>query len=164
MIGAPSEIVKAIDFEFENTLPEATTVLVNAPFLDGEPVISPVVELMERPAGSPEALHDETGLFSLSVNSGVLENATPTFPEKLCPLVMMGAPAIIKISTCSESAPPGPVAVMVGLNSPTLVGVPVIAPVLELIESPAGSPVALQLVTGRFPLSSTENVQLNGDP
>lgn len=159
MIGAPSAIVKAIDFEFENTLPEATTVLVKAPFLVGVPVMSPVVELIESPAGSPEALHENAGLFSLSVNSGVLENATPTFPEKLCPLVIMGAPAIIKNSTCSESDPPGPVAVMVALNSPTLVGVPVIAPVLELIVSPAGSPVALQLVTGRFSASSTENVQ-----
>lgn len=77
---------------------------------------------------------------------------------------MMGTPVIIEISTFSESAPPGPVAVMVGLNSPILVGVPVIKPVLELIERPAGSPVALQLVTGRFALSSTEKAQLNGIP
>ena len=57
--------------------------------------------------------------------------------------------------------PPGPVAVSVTAVLPPFRGVPVILPVVVLIFAQLGSPVADQLVTGRFVLSVSEKVLLN---
>lgn len=52
---------------------------------------------------------------------------------------------IVSVSV-SVSLPAEFVAVREGEDDPAVVGVPVMAPVEVLMESPAGSPVALQLV------------------
>jgi hypothetical protein len=95
MIGTPSVIVKAMFVAGLVPLPlVAVKIVVNAPFVVGVPETVPVVVLSVSPEGSPVADQEVAGLFSASLSPGVLENATPTFPVKLCPPVMMGASLI----------------------------------------------------------------------
>jgi hypothetical protein len=57
------------------------------------------------------------------------------------------------------------VAVKLAVDEPFAVGVPVIAPVVVLSKSPAGSPVALQEVAGRSSASSRVGVaEVNATP
>ena len=78
---------------------------------------------------------------------------------------MLGGPTSIKIiAVVGSLVPPGPVAVRVIVVVSTSCGVPVIWPVVVLSVAQLGSPVAAQLVTGRFVLSVSENVLLNDIP
>ena len=70
------------------------------------------------------------------------------------------------VAVVASLVPPGPVAVseIVVLPLSCGVGVPVIAPVVAFSVAQLGSPVAAQLITGRFTLSVSENVWLNAVP
>lgn len=109
--------------------------------------------------GNPVADQLVTGRFVASVSEKVLLNAVPTAPLAVCPAVMIGTPsAIVKAILVAVPAPPPPVAVKEAVNEPLVVGVPEIAPVVVLSDSPAGSPVALQEVAGRSSASSRAGV------
>jgi hypothetical protein len=165
MIGTPSAIVKEMLVAvLAPPPPVAVNEAVNEPLAVGVPVIAPVVVLSASPAGSPVTLQEVAGRSSASSRAGVWENATPTLPVKLCPAVIIGGPRAIEITAVFVSEPPGPVAVSVIVELPLSCGVPVIAPVVVFSASPAGSPVAAQLVTGRFTASVSENVLLNAVP
>jgi len=60
--------------------------------------------------------------------------------------VIVGAGRAMVRASVAVPVPPALVALMVTLNGPLTVGVPVIAPVLVLTLSPLGNPVALKLV------------------
>ena len=60
--------------------------------------------------------------------------------------------------------PPSPMAVTEVVNVPAAVGDPVMAPVVAFSDRPAGSPVAVQLVAGRFEESVRVTNSPNGIP
>ena len=119
MMGAPSEIVKAINVPaspiFTPSSPNlfaAVKRAVNEPFVVGVPDMAPVVALIAIPAGNPVATHDVAGRFSASVSAIVPEKTSPTLPVKLCPEVMIGGNPS-QIVAVASSVPPGPVAASV---------------------------------------------------
>ena len=112
--------------------PVAVRVIVVLPVSWGVPVIAPVVALRVAQLGNPVALQLVTGRLVESASEKVLLKASPTFPEPVWPGVIDGAPTAIVIVAVSVSEPPGPVAVIVTSEEPIAVGVPVIAPVVEL--------------------------------
>ena len=166
IIGAPAVIVKAtLRASLVPPSPVAAKLAVNEPFAVGVPVIAPVVALSDSPAGNPVTLQDVAVRFTSSSRVGVCENATPTFPVKLCPATMIGGPTAIEIvAVVASLVPPGPVAVSEIVVLPLSCGVPVIAPVVVFSVAQLGNPVAAQLVTGRFVLLVSENVLLNATP
>lgn len=166
MIGVPAEIVKAtVLAALVPPPPVAVKLAVKEPVVVGVPVMAPVAVFSARPVGSPVALQEVAGRSSASISVSVAEgNTSPTFPVKLWPSVIIGAPSANETVAVSVSEPPGPVAVSVTVAVPVSCGVPVMVPVLVLITRPAGNPVALQLVTGRFVLSVSENVLLKAVP
>lgn len=148
-VSLPPKFVAVIDAEYE-------------PELVGVPVICPEEVLIESPAG--RLLADQ--LVIVPLEAGANENACPTVPVADCPGVITGgriAAAIEKETDCVP-VPPGPVAVMLAVDEASVVGVPVIAPVAALIDSPAGKPVAAQEVTGRFTESVRAGVPLKAKP
>ena len=74
------------------------------------------------------------------------EKAAPTVPLAVAALVITGDAALIVKVRVAVPVPPLLVAVRVTFETPAVVGVPVIKPVPEFTERPAGSPVALRLV------------------
>ena len=145
--------------------PVAVSVAVVLPLSCGVPVIAPVAVLSVAQLGNPVAAHEVTERFTLSVSENVLLNAVPTAPEPVCPAVMMGAPSeIVNATLVATPVPPLPVAVKFAVNKPFVAGVPVIAPVVELIARPAGNPVALHDVAGRSSASSRVGVCENATP
>jgi hypothetical protein len=137
---------------------------VNEPIAVGEPVMAPVEELIDNPAGRAVAAHAVAGRSRASSSAIFAENASPTLPVNVCPAVMSGTPMAMEIVAVSVSVPPGPVAVMVIVVLPLSCGVPVIWPLLEVMEAQDGSPVADHDVTGRFVESVSENVLENASP
>jgi hypothetical protein len=130
----------------------------------GVPEINPLAPFNDKPAGRLLPLAKAHELI-VPVKAGVWENATPTFPVKLCPAAIIGGPAVIEIvAVVAALVPPGPVAVSEIVALPVSCGVPVIAPVVVFSVAQLGKPVAAQLVTGRFVLSVSENVLLNATP
>ena len=167
MIGTPSVIAKATPLAAPAPPPPvAVKLAVDEPLAVGVPVIAPVVVLSKSPAGSPVAAQEVAGRSSTSSRASVTEvNATPTLPVKLCPARMIGGPTAIEIvAVAAALVPPGPVAVRVIVALPVSCGVPVIVPVVVLNIAQLGKLAAVQLVTGRFALSVSENVLLNAAP
>jgi hypothetical protein len=144
--------------------PEAERLTTASPVFVGVPVIAPVVALRVAHVGSELAAHDVAGKFSVSVIEGVTLNAAPTLPVMVCPGTMIGVPAAIASEAVAVPTPPVPVAVRVTVVVALSCGVPVISPVKALIDSPAGRPVADQLLTGRFAASVSAGVALNESP
>ena len=72
--------------------------------------------------------------------------ARPVAPLSTVRVVMVGGAKLTVIVSVFVPEPLPLVAPMVTGNVPRTDGVPVIAPVLVLIDNPAGSPVALKLV------------------
>ena len=142
----------------------ATKFAVIVPNVLGVPVMRPVAS-SESPAGNPVALHDVAGRSTASVRAGRVEGKiSPTFPVKLCPAVIIGAPAATEIEAVCVAVPPGPVAVSVIVVVPLSCGVPVMAPVVAFSAAQLGNPVADQLVAGRLALSVSEGVALKATP
>jgi hypothetical protein len=122
----------------------AVTVTEVVPAVVGVPVTAPVAELIERPAGRPVADHeamvavDEESVAEL-VSAVMAEPDTEVWlvcPATVTVLVIVQE-NVVEAARAWES-----VAVTVTEEVPAVVGVPVTAPVAELIERPAGSPVA----------------------
>jgi len=164
-IGAPASMVKPTLCEAPLPAPfDAAMLAVNEPMVVGDPVMAPVEELIDNPAGRPVAAHAVAGRSRASSSDMFAENASPTLPVNVCPAMMIGTPMAIEIVAVSVSEPPGPVAVSVIVVVSTSCGVPVIAPVEELIDAQLGSPVALHEVAGRFAESVSENILENTSP
>ena len=145
-------------------LPTAIKFAVIVPNVLGVPVMRPVAS-SERPAGNPVALHDVAGRSSASVREGRVEGKiSPTFPVKLWPAVIKGAPNATEIEAVCVAVPPGPVAVSVMVVFPLSCGVPVILPVVVLRVAQLGRPVAAQVDTGRSTASVMDGVALNAAP
>ena len=165
MVGTPAEIVKMTGVTaLVPPEPEAERLTTASPVFVGVPVIAPVVALRVAHVGSELAAHDVAGRFSVSVSAGVTLNAAPTLPVKVCPVGMIGVPAAIASEAVAVPTPPVPLAVRVIVVVALSCGVPVISPVNALIDSPAGRPVADQLLTGRFVESVRAGVALNAVP
>jgi hypothetical protein len=91
MLGGPTSIkIIAVVGSLVPPGPVAVRVIVVVSTSCGVPVIWPVEELIEAQVGSPVALHEVTGRFAESVSENVLEKASPTFPEAVCPAVIIG--------------------------------------------------------------------------
>jgi hypothetical protein len=122
----------------------AFTVTELDPGVVGVPVMVPLVPLMESPAGKPVADHEVmVAVEDESVAplvSGVM--AVPvTFDWTLWAttvtvLVIFQVKLVVAVRVCES------VAVTVTEQAQAVVGVPVMAPLEELIERPAGRPVA----------------------
>ena len=162
-----AEMVKDTFVVLEPPVPVAVTAAVEVAAVVGVPVMAPVVALRESPAGKPVAAHEFTGRLVASVSTGVCENATPTVPVKACPAVMIGTPApTTKETDWFALVPPGPVARRSGAEVTMAVGVPVMAPVVALRESPAGNaPLAMaHEVAGRVLALVSAGVCENATP
>ena len=161
-IGIAAAIVKASVFV---SLPPKFVAVIDAeyePSVVGVPVICPEEVLIESPAG--RLLADQ--LVIVPLEAGVNENTCPTVPLADCPGVITGgriAAAIEKETDCVP-VPPGPVAVMLAVDEASVVGVPVIAPVVALMERLAGKPVDVHDDAGRFAESVRAGVPLKAKP
>jgi hypothetical protein len=134
-------------------------VIEKVPTEAGVPVMLPVAVARLAHAGSPEACQEVAGRLVESVREKVFAKGWPKMPAAVWLAVMIGAPSeIVKATIVAVPIPPLPVAVKLALNEPFAAGVPVIAPVVVLSESPAGSPVADQEDAGRFEASLNAGV------
>ena len=70
----------------------------------------------------------------------------PNCPETVLALVITGGPTVIVKASVADPVPAAFVALIVMLEDPTAVGVPVIAPVEVFTLSHPGKPVAAKLV------------------
>jgi len=108
-------------------------------------VTAPVEALIDRPVGSPEAVQVKVWPDWVSVAELEAEAAEPEaldlaeMPVTLTVLVMVQANEV-------DAANPAPsVSVTVTEDVPGVVGVPLIVPVEELMDRPAGRPTADQV-------------------
>lgn len=130
-------------------VPESVTVTftVLVPAAVGIPVICPVLALMLSPAGNPVA--DQLyGVMPPSAATVALY-AAPTVPlGSVAVVIESNAGAIVTVNVlvavCGVGVPES-VTVTFTVLVPAAVGVPVICPVLVLMLSPAGNPVADQV-------------------
>ena len=136
----------------------------------GVPVMDPVVTLRMAHSGRPEAYHF-TAVPDMS--EGVLEKGAPRvavndwLSASMSEVVADPPPplaAMVNDTFVAVLAPPGPVAVTAAVAVTADVGVPEIAPVVALIASPAGKPVATQEVAGRLVASVRVGAPLNAVP
>ena len=165
IIGAPAEIVTLTLVGALLPAPfDAVMVAVKEPMPLSVPLITPVDTLIDMPVGNPVAVHEIAGRSRASSMARVAERGSPTLPLSVCPAVMRGAPMAIEIVAASVSEPPGPVAVSVIVAVSTSCGVPVIWPVVGLIEAQLGNPVALHEVAGRLAESARVKVLLKAVP
>ena len=121
---------------------------------------APVEALMDRPVGRPEAVQVKVWPDWVSVAELEAEAAEPEaldlaeMPVTLTVLVMVQAKAVEAVW------PPKSVALSTTDDAPGVVGVPVIAPVEELIAKPVGRPVADQVSTAPGWVSLAEGVRV----
>jgi len=151
----------------EPPVPVAVTAAVEVAAVVGVPVMAPVVALRESPAGKPVAAHEVAGRLLALVRFMTPLNAVPTVPVMDWPAVMIGTPApTTKETDWFALVPPGPVARRSGAEVPMAVGVPVMAPVVALRESPAGNaPLAMaHEVAGRVLALVSAGVCENATP
>ena len=109
------------------------------PAVVGVPVIAPVFALRPRPAGSGPGDNDHVYGCAPPVATAVCEYATLTSPSASDVVVIDGAATMLIDSALVADAPTLSVTFNVNPTGPAVVGVPVIAPVLALRLSPAGS-------------------------
>ena len=116
------------------------------PAVVGAPVIAPVVALIESPSGRPDADHATVAADELSVADGV--TVVTVDPVTLFRFVMADTDTVLPIVQVNEVEPAKAelsVAVRVTEQVQAVVGVPVMAPVVALIDSPTGRPEAVQI-------------------
>jgi hypothetical protein len=124
----------------------AVTVTVATPAVVGVPLIVPVEGLMERPAGSPVADQVRTGVGEVweSVAEGVSGvTARPVPPDCAAMALTVTVFRIVQLKVVWAEYPAPSVAVTVTAVTCPVVGFPEITPVEDLIDSPAGSPLAV---------------------
>ena len=109
----------------------------------GVPVIEPVEELIDNPAGSPVADHERVAPDWVSVAELVrVLMAVPVTFDLAPGLVTVTVLVTFHVKVADPLKPAPSVAFTVTEHVHGVVGVPVIEPVEELIDRPAGSPVA----------------------
>ena len=79
----------------------------------------------------------------MAVQGEMLPVAKPGLPRSCCAVQPPDAALIVQVNEADPLAPVVSLAVTVTLLLPAVVGVPEIRPVDALMDSPAGSPVAL---------------------
>ena len=81
---------------------------------------------------------------AVAVHGAAEPVSKPGLPSSCCPAVQPPPEVVIvQVKLADPEAPVVSLAVTVTLEVPAVVGVPEIRPVEELMDSPAGSPVAL---------------------
>src|SRR5580700_2847305 len=126
----------------------SVAVTVTLPLLAavGVPEIRPE-ELMDSPAGNPVALNVSVCPDAESVAWTCRLTAVPTVqdwaPGLVTVTVLAPAGFTVQLNVAEPDAPVVSLAVTVTVEVPAVVGVPEISPDEELIDSPAGSPVAV---------------------
>jgi hypothetical protein len=124
----------------------AVTATELVPAVVGVPVMPPVEESMERPAGSPVAEYEMVAVDEVSVAPVATEvMADPDTSVWLETLFEVTVLVMVQVKVANPKNPWGAlsVAVTVTEQEHAVVGVPVMWPLLELIDSPAGRPVAV---------------------
>jgi hypothetical protein len=118
----------------------ASIVTALTPSTVGVPEITPVLIFTDKPKGRFAAAY-VVGLLEALM---VYENGTLTVAAAVNVPPITGATTAeaIVITSCSVSVPPAFVAPIVTFAVPDAAGVPVMAPVVVLIDRPVGSPVA----------------------
>ena len=115
----------------------------------GVPLMTPVAEAMVTPAGRPVADHDEMvapdpELVAVAVTVG--ESAVPLTEDLVDGTVTTTVLVMVQVNADVETALAKlSVAVKVTEQAHAVVGVPVMAPVAELIARPAGRPDCVQV-------------------
>src|SRR3954452_15308513 len=108
------------------------------------------------PVGMPVAV-PETVVSLTTQASNVVVNPRVTSPQSQPVLSGYLSGATMRQTNVTDGEPVSSVAVTLTVYVATVVGVPAISPVDELIDSPAGSPVALQLSGPLPPLCGTSS-------
>ena len=112
----------------------------NDPAVVGVPLISPLVESRLSPAGRPVADHVYGVVPPLPAK--VTPKDEPTTAVGRLDVTITGAATIDKIRVLVTACLPASVNVTTTDDAPTVVGVPLITPVVESKLNPAGRPVA----------------------
>ena len=117
---------------------EAVILEMKFPLAVGVPEMTPVVALIPSPKGSPEAAN-AVGEF---VAVTEWENGTPQVAETEAGLEIAGTMGSTWKSRLLVAVPAGFVAERFTVKLPSTLGVPVMLPVVELIDRPGGRPDA----------------------
>src|SRR5687768_10858120 len=120
----------------------AVTFALDIPAVVGVPVMRPVTESIDSPAGSPDA----PKLVGLLVAMSWWKNGRSVPPSAVAALVNTGMPTPSVMTSGCVAVAAALVALIVALKVPLTVGVPEITPVVVLTERPGGRPVAPKLV------------------
>ena len=120
----------------------SVTVMVTepVPIVLGVPVITPVVGLMDRPVGRPVADQVYGAVPPAAVTGWV--TAAPTVLLRVPGFVTAGAAATSQVNAVVPAMRTASVAVTVTVAVPAVVAVPEMTPVVGLMDSPAGRPMA----------------------
>ena len=139
--------VQVNEIEPANEAPSvAVMVAAHAHAVVGDPVMDPVEGLIANPTGRPVA--DQVSVAPDWESAPVLvsvEMAEPVTLDWAPGLVTTTVLVVFQVKVAPPWAVEPSVAVTVTVAAPGVVGVPVMAPVVELIVSPAGRPVADQV-------------------
>ena len=113
----------------------------------GVPVMAPVPDAMANPAGRPDWVHVSVAVDDVSVAIGVrVEMALPLLDRWAAMAVTATVLVMVQVNADVETALAKlSVAVKVTEQAHAVVGVPVMAPVAELIARPAGRPDCVQV-------------------
>jgi hypothetical protein len=154
------ETDQANDAEPLNPAPSvAVTVTDDTPGVVGVPEMVPIDELIERPAGRPVADQVSVAPAWVSVAELVSGVMAEPAPEDWADLpVTVTVLVTVQVKAAEPAWPLLSLAVSTTDAEPGVVGVPVMVPVELLIESPAGRPVADQVITGLEAVSVAELV------
>ena len=133
-------VIVAVAVRFAASVAVTVTLLV--PAVVGVPEIAPVDELMLTPAGRPVADHVTVPLAPEAVNDTLTGEPTFTATAELDGVIVNDTGDTVMVTVAVAVLPAASFAVTVTLDVPTAVGVPEIAPVDELMLTPAGRPVA----------------------
>jgi hypothetical protein len=153
IVGAATILIVNCLVAFGLTPLLTPTVKVDEPIVVGVPVIAPVLELRFKPAGRFPAVTVQVKIAGLPVACRVWLYAVLIVPVERVVVVIVGAATILIVSCLVAFEPTSLLTLTVKVDKPTVVGVPVIAPVLELRFKPAG----------RFP-AVTVQVKIAGLP
>ena len=139
--------VQANEVEPANEAPSVAVMVTEHAHEDvGVPVMDPVEELIESPAGRPTALQVSVAptweSLPLLVRVAIADPVTLDWADFAVTTTVLVVVQVKEALACADELS---VAVRTTEAAPGVVGVPVTAPVEELIVSPAGRPVALQV-------------------
>jgi hypothetical protein len=136
------------------------TVAEYEPAVVGVPEINPVEELIDNPAGSPEAVYVNVA-GGVSVACTCRFTAVPTTVDgtlgRATVTTCVGPAMTVHANVAEPKAPVGSVAVTVTDRVVAAIGVPEINPVAALIDNPVGNPETVYVN-----VDATESVAITG--